>query len=123
MIQSSKLDSYHQYMATRGVVETTAFPPVWRLLWSVGVKLPAPPFLSFISLVLITGSCFGPLFGFGAWLLGNRGLREMSVAEALWVALITGIAFGLIMAVYYRQLARKHRLGSWSTFRYSAPRS
>ncbi|QYF95215.1 hypothetical protein KY495_08705 [Massilia sp. PAMC28688] len=116
MANSRKIESYKQYMAANGVAESTAFPPAWQMLWSMGVKAPPPPFLGFVPLVLISGGFFGPVFGIGAWLLGNRGIREMPANEALWVALITGTAFGLIMATYYRHMARKHRLGSWSAF-------
>jgi len=116
MTQLSKLESYKKYMASNGISEATAFPPAWVMLWSMGVKIPPPPFLGFVSLALIAGSLFGPLFGFGAWLLGNRGFREMPASEALWVALFTGAVFGLIMAAYYGHLARKHRLGSWTGF-------
>lgn len=116
MTNSSKLEMYKQHIAANGVGESTAFPPAWSMLWSIGVNLPPPPFLGFVPLVLISGGMFGPLFAIGAWLLGNRGLRVMPASEALWVALITGAAFGLIMAAYYRHLARKHRLGSWSAF-------
>ncbi len=116
MTNISKLESYKQHMAANGVGESTAFPPAWNMLWSIGVKIPPPPFLGFVPLALISGGLFGPMFGVGAWFLGNRGVREMPVNEALWVALITGAVFGLIMAAYYRHLARKHRLGSWAAF-------
>jgi hypothetical protein len=116
MTQSRKLESYKQHMLAKGVGESTAFPPAWHILWALGIKLPPPPFIGFISLTLIAGGFFGPVFGLGAWILGNRGVREMAVDEALWVALVTGAAFGLTMAAYYRHLARKHRLGAWSAF-------
>ncbi len=116
MTHSSKLDRYKRHMADRGVGDATAFPPAWHMLWSLGVKLPPPPFMGFASLALIAAGLFGPLFGFFAWLLGNRGVREMPISEGLWVALITGAVFGVIMAAYYRQLARKHRLGAWEAF-------
>ncbi|MBW8368896.1 MAG: hypothetical protein K0M70_13685 [Arenimonas sp.] len=121
MNRSSQLEHYKQQMASRGVSGATAFPPAWHVFWSLGVKVPPPPFLGFASLALITGGLFGSLFGFIAWLLGNRGIREMPAAEAAWVALITGTIFGLIMAAYYRGLARKHRLGSWAAFPDSQP--
>lgn len=123
MTQSCKLDHYKQHMAARGVGEATAFPPAWHVLWSLGIPLPPPPFLGFVPLALIAGGLFGPLFAMGAWLLGNRGLREMPASEAVWVALATGLAFGVIMAAYYRRLARKHQLGSWTAFRGSGLRS
>ena len=116
MTQLSKLESYKQYMAAKGISKATAFPPAWSVLWSMGIKIPPPPFLGFVSLAVIAGGLFGPLFGLGAWLLGNRGVREMPASKALWVALFTGAVFGLIMAAYYRHLARKHRLGSWAGF-------
>lgn len=116
MTEAHQLENYKHHMAAKGVGEATAFPPAWRLLWSIGIRLPPPPFLGFVSLTLIAGGLFGPLFGRGAWLLGNRGVQEMPAGEALWVALVTGATFGLIMAAYYRHLARKHRLGAWAAF-------
>ena len=116
MTHLSKLESYKQYMTAKGISEATAFPPAWVMLWSMGVKIPPPPFLGFVSLALIAGGLFGPLFGLGAWLLGNRGFREMPASKALWVALFTDAVFGLIMAAYYRHLARKHHLSSWDGF-------
>jgi hypothetical protein len=116
MTQSSKLDSYKQHMAAQGVGESTAFPPGWRLLWSVGLQVPPPLFLSFFPLATVTGGIFGPVFGFTVWLLQNRGAREMPVEHGLSVALVAGVGFGLAMAAYYRHMARKHRLGSWAAF-------
>jgi len=123
MRSSRRVESYKQYMMSRGVGVATAFPPAWQMLWSIGIKLPPPPFLGFASLALVAGGIFGPLFGFSVWLLGNRGVREMTANEALWVAFITGAAFGLAMAAYYRHLARKHRLGSWAAFAASGRRT
>ncbi|QNA89821.1 hypothetical protein G4G28_17445 [Massilia sp. Dwa41.01b] len=123
MTNSIKLQSYKQHMAAKGVGESTAFPPAWSMLWSIGFKVPPPPFLGFVSLVLICGGFFGPVFGIGVWLLGNRGMREMPANKAMWVALITGAAFGIIMAAYYRHIARRHRLGSWAAFSLGAVRS
>jgi hypothetical protein len=114
--QWNKLDSYKQYMATKGIGEATAFPPAWVILWSMGVKIPPTPFMGSVSLALITGSLFGPLFGLGAWLLENRGFREMPASKALRVALFTAAVFGLIMVAYYRHMERKQRLGSWASF-------
>lgn len=116
MTRLSKLERYKHYMASKGISEATAFPPAWVVLWSIGIKIPPPPFLGFMSLAVIAGGLFGPFFGLGAWLLGNRGVREMPASEALWVVLITGAVFGLLMAAYYGHLARKHRLGSWAEF-------
>lgn len=44
----------------------------------------------------------------------------MPAQEVLWLALGSGLAFGLVMAAYYRHLARRHGLGAWQAFRPSA---
>ncbi|WP_441005027.1 DUF6404 family protein [Novilysobacter viscosus] len=103
-------------MATRGVSEWNAFPPLWQILWHLGIAVPPPPFLGFVTLATLSGGLFGPLFAFAVWVLENRRYEGMSGERALWIALIGGAVFGLIMAAYYRHLGRKHRLGSWSAF-------
>ena len=116
MQHEHRIAAYAELMASKGVGEHTAIPPLWRLLWSWGLQLPPPLYMGFLSLFLLTGTCFGLLFGAGAWLLGNRGLRSMSLEEGADVALVTGLAFGLVMACAFRFLAHRHGLGTWSTF-------
>lgn len=41
----------------------------------------------------------------------------MPAQEVMWLALGSGLAFGLVMAAYYRHLARRHGLGPWQAFR------
>ena len=123
MTHDRKVETYKQAMAVRGVGESTAAPPLWNLLWSCGLHVPPPPFMSFVSLFMLTGALFGPLFAAGALIIGNRGLRTMSLGEAGVLALIAGAVFGLAMASYYRHLGHKHRLGSWSAFTASRVRT
>ena len=116
MTHTKKVEVYKELMLTRGVSASTATPPLWQLCWSLGLEIPPPLFMSPRSLFLLTGTSFGILFGFGAWALGNRGTRSMPLSKAGWVALITGAAFGLVIAWYCRRLARQQQLGPWSTF-------
>lgn len=122
IIASSKLESYEQHMAANGVDAGYAFPTTWRMLWSIGIKLPPPPFLGFVSIVLIAGSLTGPgpllvLSVFVLWLLNMPGVTAVT---ALTVGVTTNVGHGLIMAAYCRHMARKHRLGSWAA--YQAPK-
>lgn len=125
MTQDSRILGYKQHMAARGVGGATAFPPLWHLLWASGIKVPPPPFLGFVALTALAGGVFGPLFALSTWWLRSRSLEFMSAQDVLWLALGTGLAFGLAMAAYYRHLARRHGLGSWEAFRPSTlpPRS
>ena len=116
MTHTHKVEAYKELMASRGVAASTAAPPLWQLCWSLGFEIPPPLFMSPLALFLFTGTTFGVLFSFGAWVLGNRGSRTMPLSEAGWVALITGAGFGLAIAWYCRRLARKQQLGSWSAF-------
>ena len=116
MTQTRKLENYKRHMAARGVGEWTAFPPLWRMLWQLGVSVPPPPFLGFLSLLALAGGVFGPLFALVIWLFENGRYDGMSVEAALRLSLIAGAAFGVVMGAYYRHLGRKHRLGSWSAF-------
>lgn len=116
MTHARKLEIYKALMATRGVPASTAAPPLWQICWSLGLEIPPPLFMSPPSLFLLTGTMFGTLFGTGAWVMGNRGARNMALSQAGWVALITGAAFGVVMAWYCRRLAHKQQLGAWSAF-------
>lgn len=116
MTQSRKIEDYKELMATRGVPRSTSWPPLWQVCSAFGLELPPPLFMGPLSLFFITGTTFGLLFGFGAWVLGNRGMRSMPLSKAGWVALITGTAFGMAMSWYYRRQARKQQLGLWCAF-------
>jgi len=116
MTNADTIEDYKALMASRGVPPAASWPPLWRLCWTLGLELPPPLFMGPVSLFLLTGTTFGLLFSVGAWVLGNRGARSMSLSEAGWVALTTGAAFGLAMTWYYRRQARQQQLGEWSTF-------
>jgi len=109
-----KIEEYKRLMAEKGIGPATAFPPLWLLLWSLGVPLPPPLYMGFLSLALFGGTFFGVLFGAFAWYMGNKGIRTMSFHEACVVALATGAFFGFTVAWLTRRLARKLGLGSWS---------
>lgn len=116
MTQSSKLDRYVQQMADAGVGKSTAFPPLWRVLWRIGIQAPPPIFLGFLPLTLIFGGSFGVIFSGVAWLFQDFGmLRQPAMSPPLF-ALLAGIPYGLAMAYYHRGLAKQHHLGSWAAF-------
>jgi hypothetical protein len=114
MTHDRKIEEYKRLMAEKGVGLATASPPLWQLLWSMGIPLPPPLYMGFLPLALFAGTFFGVLFGAFAWYMGNKGIRTMSFKEAGDVALITGAFFGITVAWLTRRLARKLELGSWS---------
>jgi len=116
MTESSKLESYKQHMAAAGVSKFAALPPLWRIIWRLGIKIPPPVFLGFLPNALIFGGFFGLFFGLGMWLLNSLGVSDNPVVSAPSLAVIAGVPFGLAMAFEQRSLARKHNLGSWAAF-------
>ena len=116
MTHDRKIEAYKTLMAEKGIGSATAVPPLWSLLWSMGVPLPPPRYLGFVPLALMGGAFFGVVFGLIAWLAGNKGARTMPFEEAAVVALTSGAFFGITVAWFARRLARKHQLGSWADF-------
>lgn len=47
-----------------GISRVAHYPLLFKLLHKFGLKIPLPPYNSFLSNVLITGIPFGVLFGF-----------------------------------------------------------
>jgi hypothetical protein len=113
MTQSSKLESYKQHMAAAGVSKFAAFPPLWRILWRLGIRIPPPVFLGFLPNALIFGLFFAIFFALGLWLLHSLGVVDDPALNAPW---IVGIPFGLVMAFEQRSLANKLKLGAWAEF-------
>lgn len=120
MNQQERVDLYKQYMASKGVAPTTSVPPLWDVMWRMGLDIPPPPFVSTAVLALI----FIPLGALLPLALGvlffvlSAGHRFYWPPWPLIEAMVIGSALliGLGTPWYYWQLARRCGLGSWSTF-------
>ena len=51
------------------VMPYTVAPPFFRLLWALGLDVPPPLFLGFLTLMLLMGTFFGIFWGAFMWLL------------------------------------------------------
>jgi hypothetical protein len=102
-------------MRARGLPAGTAVPPVWKLLWRLGIRMPPPLFLGFWSNALLLGVIFGALWGMVMWLL-IWSAQGMPVAWALSGALLAAVLFGVTMAAVMRYFARRHALPSWADY-------
>lgn len=99
-------------LAQCGIMKSNYAPPIYRLLWRFGVKMPPPHFAGFIFNFLFTGTIFAVGFGTFVWLF-SWSANGKSAAGAVLASLAAGILFGLSMASYYRYGARKHKLPAW----------
>jgi hypothetical protein len=108
-----RLETALAQLAATGIMKSNYAPPLFRILWRMGVYVRPPHFASFSSNFLLTGTWFGLVWGVLMWLFVWPATGQMPLA-ALAAALFAGGMFGLSMALYYRYGARKHKLSDWS---------
>ena len=117
-----RIEAYKKYMLAQGIDKWLFAPAAWRVSWSLGIYLPPPPFMSVLSLAVVS-IIFGVPVGGVAWIvifLDVRDWPNFHVPVSL-VLLWWSIAFAsMLMAagnlIYYRRMARRYGLGPWSTF-------
>jgi hypothetical protein len=109
----SKLSFALAMLAASGISRSSYEPPLYRLLWRVGLFLPPPHFASFGFNFVFTAAWFGACWGAIMWLLVWSGQDGAGFVAAI-AAVAAGVLFGLTMAAYYRYSARKHKLPLWS---------
>jgi hypothetical protein len=93
----------------------TVAPPLVRLMWTLGIEIPPPLFLSFFTIAFWAGSLFGVGWGGIMWLIQ---WREQNAPIWLVIAAsgIAGISFGVIMAYYMKRKARQLGLPDWKEY-------
>ena len=111
----TRLQQALSFIESKGIRRSTAAPPLYRLFWKMGLKVPPPLMAGFFSIALLMGSFFGVFWGLVMWLLiWNR--TDMPFAIAALLALMAGVLFGLIMAAVLRMQARGRRIPVWKDF-------
>ena len=113
---AGKIDAYVAEMAQLGVGSYTAAPPLFRLLWALGLRVPPPLFLGYGALALLMGATFGVLWGVGLGLTAWQTGRSLPIWLALAAAMLAGLLFGLAMAIYYRRKAEALALPAWEDY-------
>jgi hypothetical protein len=101
-------------LAQAGIGPSSYAPPLLRLLWRCGVKLPPPQFIGFGRFAILSGAWFGASWGAIMWLtIWSR--QGMDARLALIGACGAGLCFGLCMAGYYAYQRKKHGLPTWES--------
>ena len=103
-------------LGARGVREGIAAPPIFRTLWSMGLEVPPPLFLGFLTLA-VSMSVFATLF-FGTWMalvvllfMGSR-LNLIFFLCCVGFGLLAGIG----TAASWRWQASQLNLPSWNDY-------
>ena len=116
MTHNEKLKKMYEHLPALGISPYTAAPPLYRLLWLLGIEVAPPIFGSFWPIALFMGAFFACGWGFFMWFFQWSKDKDLSVIAAILVALLAGTMFGLIMAAYSRYTAKKHNLPPWSHY-------
>ena len=105
---AAALDDLH----ARGISKASAAPPVYRLLWALGIYVPPPHFQSFLGLLAIQGFFFGLIMTAILFAL----MRTDDIEMVLMVGVGSGLLFGLLMATFMQIYVRKLRLPRWEDY-------
>jgi hypothetical protein len=117
MTHRQKVDALIADLGKRGVGPSTVAPPFFRLLWALGLNLPPPLFMGFLSLALFTGIFFGVFLGAFMW--ASMWLLQRQVWQPVELAIASvgaGLLFGLSMAGYIRWKASRLQLPPWESY-------
>jgi len=116
MNHKDKLQKMYEHLPALGISPYTAAPPLYRLLWLLGIEAPPPIFASFLQISFFMGTFFAAGWGLFMWLFLWSHEEGSSLLTAGLVSLLAGVMFGLLMATYLRYTAKKHNLPSWSEY-------
>lgn len=102
-------------LSQRGLPRNRYEPPLFRLLWKIGVEVPPPHYMSFAKVAISYAVWFAVFWwGFMWVLVWSRQGRAMG--DDVLVAVAAGAFFGLVMAWFYERDRRKLRLPAWESF-------
>jgi uncharacterized protein DUF6404 len=113
MTHDEKIEYLLKDLGERGISKYTVAPPLYRLLWGLGIEVTPPHFAGFWSLAPFMGAFFAIAWGLFMWV---AAWRDLPFAVTLVASLIAGFLFGTIMAGYYRWRARALALPSWQDY-------
>ncbi len=108
----SRLQRALALIESKGVRRGTAAPPMYRLFWKMGLKVPPPLMAGFLSVALLMGGFFGLFWGLVMWAL-MWARTGMPASAAVLTSLLAGVLFGLLMAAVLRAQARHKGIPAW----------
>ena len=112
MHSNARREAALKLLAATGMDRSHYEPPLFRILWDLGINIPPPHFASFRASAIVTGVPFAILWGSCVWLLFLRA-ENASLLTVLILAVLPATVFGSAVASHYAWAARKYRLPTW----------
>ena len=110
-----RLEKALAWLEESGIRRSTYAPPMFRLLWKAGVRIPPPHMNGFVVNAFVMGGFFATAWGLIMWLTLWSWQGKPFVAVVA-TSLSAGALFGLIMAAYLVAQARHYQVPRWLTF-------
>lgn len=91
---------------------SNALPPIYRLALAAGLEVRPPHYYSFLFNLLSSVIWFGLIWGGLMWMFTwGAGEYDMQHIMLQWTS--SSLLFGLLLSLYYRSSAKKHKLSCW----------
>ena len=101
-------------MESKNMWRSNYAPPLLRLAWKAGFKIPPLPFASFWQITLLMGVWFGPAWGISMWFFTWKD-EGMQPGAAFVLSIVAGICFGVLMAAYHWWRKVVNNLPDWDS--------
>lgn len=89
-------------------------PPLLRILWKTGARVPPLPFASFWQVTLLMGTWFAPVWGLLMWFSIWKS-AGMLPTVAIVVSIVAGVSFGILMGAYHWWRKKANQLPDWNS--------
>jgi len=107
-----RFEAAAEELNSTGIWKLNAVPPYTRFLQKIGLAPRPPHYLNFWRVVVGMGVWYACAWGLMMYVWQWRD-QGMHIGVVVFLAVIGGAFFGLLMAAYYRKGQRKHNLTSW----------
>lgn len=112
MDYESKLKAASQELYEKGVWKTHYNPPIAKFLIKLGMRIPPPHYQTFWDNFIISMATFATVWGTLNWFVIWQK-EGKPILEAIFMSLLGGVLFGLIMAVFYYVRRKQLQLTDW----------
>ncbi len=112
MKTKDEVKAYIEKLYQQGVGRYTAAPPLYRLLWRMGLNIPPPFCQSFRMNVLVFGILFTIFYPIIMWMMNNL-FTSWGTSVTVFQTVFTGVVFGLGMAGWIRWKSKKLDIPKW----------
>jgi hypothetical protein len=122
MSHHEKVSHLLEELGARGISVWEVAPPVFRFFWLVGLEIPPPYFMGFLSLAIVMGGLLALILGAFVWLVLCLPL-ELPASIGFSIGLFAGTISGPFAAAHYRRRAESLQLPPWDKYPLGSPQN